>query len=189
MKWEEESGYVLYKEATEYTKSVLGISTLDIYPRQEFTPYYFYILSYLNTNLINLGTSDLKLLIEKVYEIFDYGVTKIIDHEVPELAEECGIQDLPGDSLLYDQDYFIFSWSDLLGCLCLRLKFQYAYLFAQEPEECCKCGAHGQTESDYESWESGVYPEDECYDRANYVRSNTAWGLNKARFCECYKHE
>ena len=76
-----------------------------------------------------------------------------------------------------------------MSTLCLRLRFQYAYLFAQEPDgECCVCGARGQTETDYESWESGVYPEDECYDRSNYFRSTSAWGLEKDRFCECYRH-
>lgn len=190
MKWENESGYVLYKQASEYLKSILGLPQLDMYTeREEFIPYYYYIISYLNTNLINLGTEDLKSLIEKIYEIFDYGVEKIISHEVLSLSEETGIYDSPEDTLQYDQEYFIFCWSDLLSTLCLRLKFQYAYLFEQEPEECCKCGAHGQTESDYESWQSGVYPTDECYDRTNYSRSNTAWGLSKSRFCECYQHE
>ena len=98
--------------------------------------------------------------------------------------------DLDGESYIdFFISYFIFCWSDFFSALCLRLKFQYAYLFAQEPDgECCTCGPRGQTETDYESWESGVYPEDECYDSTNYFRSNTAWGLNKARFCDCYKH-
>lgn len=102
-----------------------------------------------------------------------------------ELAEEVGID---YESDLYIQDRFVFSWADLLGTLCLRLKFQYAHLFKQEVDDTCGCNCgRGQTEEDYESWVSGVYPEDYEYDRTNYYRTNTNWGTTEDRICDCYK--
>ena len=213
------SYYIKYKQASSYLKSVLGLPMLDNYKgRTEFTPYYYYIISYLNSKLIETGTEDIKLLVDKIFEVYEYGVDMLIAGKMRDLAFEAGMLTtidgdyIPGkeveddeilpdvdyldietgdvaDEIYYNQEFFIFCWSDFMSTLIMRLRFQYAYLFAQEPDgECCVCGARGQTESDYESWQSGVYPEDECYDRSNYYRSNKAWGTNKARFCECYKH-
>ena len=220
------SYYVKYTQAGAYLKQMLGLSMLDNWKERDvLTPYYYYIVSYVNARLINLGTDDLKSMIEEVFNIFEYGADMIIAERTRELAHEIGLlskidgtyvpdherppsEEIEDDSGIlpdvdyldietgedmgeigYKQEYFIFCWADFMSTLCMRLRFQYAYLFAQEPDgECCKCGARGQTESDYESWQSGVYPEDECYDRTNYYRSNSAWGINKDRFCECYKH-
>ncbi len=220
-----DSYYYRHEQAVALLKQTLGLTQLDYWKeRKALIPYYFYITEYLNTELTNLGTNDIKELVEKVFEIFEWGGDLIIDHRTRELARYLGFfNDIYGkyvpdwerspshevendDEILpdvesinistgeaeieFDQEYFVFCWADFMSTLRLRLKFQYSYLFAQEPDgECCVCGARGQTETDYESWESGVYPEDECYDRTNYTRSNSAWGLEKDRFCECYKHE
>ena len=207
-----------HEQAEAFLKQKLGLSQLDYWREREvLLPYYYYIINFLNTQLINLGTDDIKELVEEVLRIFEWGGDLIIAHKVCFLAYkvgciggfDVGLEDQGGeysddllpedwtgvevddeDDIEFDKIYFVFCWSDFMSTLRLRLKFQYGYLFAQEPDgECCVCGARGQTETDYESWESGVYPEDECYDRTNYVRSNTAWGLNKNRFCECYRHE
>ena len=224
MVWNE-SYYSKFNQACSYLKQTLGLIQLDYWKeRKILVPYYYYIVSYLNERLGNLGTDDIKSLIEEVFTIFEWGGDLIIEHRFIELAAHIGMlndiygryvpdveresgeidndEDILPDVEIIDlvdgeefyyidcyMDRFIFCWSDFMSTLCLRLKFQYAFLFAQEPDgECCKCGAHGQTETDYESWESGVYPEDECYDRTNYYRSNTAWGLQKDRFCDCYQH-
>ena len=216
MVWDD-SYYYKYEQAETWLKQKLGLSQLDYWnERQVLIPYYYYIVSYLDQQLADLGTDDIKELVEKVLEIFEWGGDLIIAHKVCLLAHTVGCiggfdvgssgtgeysddllpEDWTGvevdneNDITFDRIYFVFCWSDFMSTLRLRLKFQYGYLFAQEPDgECCVCGARGQTETDYESWESGVYPEDECYDRSNYFRSNTAWGLEKDRFCECYKHE
>lgn len=182
--------YYKNEQAQSYLKEKLGLLQLDYWKeRAVLTPYYYYITSYLNKQISDLGTDDLKTILDKVFELFEYGGDQIIAETTYEFAKEVGFTDGEDEPLEYKQEYFVFCWADFMSTLCLRLKFQYAYLYAQEPDgECCVCGARGQTETDYESWESGVYPEDECYDTTNYTRSNTAWGLNKDRFCECYKH-
>ena len=183
MEWDN-TYYAKLEQASTYLKTKLGISTLDYWKtRAALTPYYYYIINHLTEVLINSGTEDLKSLIQLVLDTFEWGGDLIIAHNTQELGETIGL----GDEFFHD--YLDFCWGDFMSTLCLRLKFQYAYLFAQEPDgECCVCGARGQTETDYESWESGVYPEDECYDRSNYWRSTSAWGLEKDRFCECYRH-
>lgn len=217
MVWDD-SYYLKHEQAETYLKQILGLTQLDYWKeRQVLIPYFYYIINYLDQQLTDLGTEDIKELVEEVFRIFEWGGDLIIDHKACLLAYKIGCINLnelgigPSDPEKYSDDllpkdwasieidgeseiafnrtYFVFCWSNLMSTLCLRLKFQYGYLFAQEPDgECCVCGARGQTETDYESWESGVYPEDECYDRSNYFRSNTAWGLEKDRFCECYKH-
>ena len=188
-----DSYFYKHEQAETFLKTKLGLTQLDYWKeRPVLIPYYYYIISYINTELINLGTDDIKELVEKVLAIFEWGGDMIIDKETRELATIIGFfnDNQDEDNLEFDQEYFVFCWSDFMSTLRLRLKFQYAYLFAQEPDgECCVCGARGQTETDYESWESGVYPEDECYDRTNYTRSNTAWGTQKDRYCECYRHD
>ena len=196
-----DSYYIKHEQAETYLKQLLGLSQLDYWKeRQVLIPYYYYIINYLDQMLKDLGTDDIKELVEEVLRIFEWGGDLIIAHKVYFLAYKIGCiegepeeygddKDWTEDDIEFDKIYFVFCWSDFMSTLRLRLKFQYGYLFAQEPDgECCVCGARGQTEADYESWESGVYPEDECYDRTNYFRSNTAWGLEKDRFCECYKH-
>lgn len=190
MDWND-SYYYKFKESQSYLQHLLGISQLDYWRnRTELYPYYYYICEYLNKELEKLGTDNIKVLVDRVFEIYVEGGDMIVNLNSLGLSIKVGIgEDKPGDIITYEQERFVFAWADLLSTLCLRLKFQYASLYAQEPDgECCKCGAHGQTETDYESWESGIYPEDECYDRSNYYQSNTAWGLEKDRFCECYRH-
>lgn len=101
-----------------------------------------------------------------------------------------GWRDIPGwYEIEYDQDRFIFCWTNVMTALCVRLKFQYAHLFSDIYDgECCKCGAKGQTTSDYEAWTSGVYPEDEMYDRMLYYRNHTAWGTTKVSDVDCTCH-
>ena len=215
--------YYKFEQAQSYLLNKLGISQLDFWKeRAVLTPYYYHIMTYLGKELSIMESTELKKMIERVFEIFEWGGDLIIAHDVNTLMETIGLvsegndvdileeslnrtlsaeQDGGSQEIIIlgaesenpsekpDEQYMCFCWGDFMSTLCLRLKFQYGYLFAQEPDgECCVCGARGQTETDYESWESGVYPQDECYDRTNYTRSNTAWGVQKDRFCECYRH-
>ena len=187
MIWNNQECYTLFTQYVEYLKNSLGISQVDFYMvRQELLPYYTQITKYLNERLIILGTDDIKTKIIEILEIFDHGAELICNGGVPDLAREVGIP--TGDSE-YRCCRFVFAWTNALSTLCLRLKLQYAYLFEPEYDPfCCRCGAIGETYEDYESWTSGVFPNDESYDRANYTRTNSSWSVKKTRYCECYRH-
>ena len=191
MVWDYEACYLKYIQAADYLTRSLGISQLDLdLDRKVLLPYQTQILDYLNTRLIKLGTSDIKAKIEEIFNTFSWGADLICSEAAIELGRQVGIgtEDEP-----YDQDRFVFSWADLMSTLRLRLKLQYAYLFADDgsgssDDNCCSCCGHGQTTLDYESWQSGVYPSDETYDRTNYDRVNSAWKVSRDNYCECYRH-
>lgn len=188
MVWDNSECKILYAEAIEYLKNMLGIPQVDLdLSRQCLLPYQVVIIRYLNRNLYELGTDDIRTKVEKIFELFDYGADRIVeDMEPRSFAEEVGC-DIESEEFYCCR--FVFAWTNLLTALCIRLKFQYAHLFAQEDDgECCKCGARGETVRDMESWTSNVFPEDELYDRTNYERANSAWEVSKNRYCDCYRH-
>lgn len=196
--------YTTYKEALEYLKYSLQISQLDLWLEDaRLFPYQVKIIKYLNSKLINLGSDKIKDKVQAVFDIFDFGAHKICDlqggknPDIERIKEDGWLFDLvdnesqivyiPEDE--YEQDLFIFSWTNFMTSLCMRLKFQYAYLFKQDiNQSCCTCGTPGQTEEDYESWVSDIYPEDESFDRSNYYRTNTNWGTTQDRYCDCYRN-
>ena len=188
MTWNIEESTLIYKQAIEYLKNTLGIPDLDIYMnRPILMPYFTTIVLYLNGEIIKSGTTDIKALVQLILDKFDYGADLICTEKALDLASEIGIE---VNSEFYDQDRFVFSWTNLMTYLCLILKLQYSYLFEPEYDPlCCRCSPVGQTEEDYESWTSGVYPNDEEYDRTNYVGTNSAWGTTDMRYCECYRHK
>ena len=182
MKWNNYDGYIRYTKALSSIKSLLGISQIDYYTeRCELSPYVTYILEYLVEKLILVGEdSEMKIKIQEIFDIFDYGADMIISGATIDLACEVGISTsqlcIEGEEVPFDRDRFVFTWSNVLTALVVRLKFQYAYLFEQEIDtECCTCGTPGQTYRDFESWRSDVYPNDESYDRSNYRRSHAQW--------------
>lgn len=188
MEWNERECRVLYAEALEYLKNSLGITQLDTdLSHICLLPYQVVIIKYLNRELIQLGTESIKARIERVLKIFEEGACRIAeDMEPRQFAEEIGC-DIESEN--FHCCRFVFAWTNLLTALCIRLKFQYAYLFAPEQDyECCKCGSRGETAKDMESWVSNVFPEDEMYDRTNYERTNSAWQISKDRYCDCYRH-
>lgn len=188
MEWDNQKCYVLYTQYCEYLKNSLGISQVDFYTnRSELLPYYTAIVSYLNQRLIILASDDIKVKVCEILDIFDHGAELICNKGVLDLAKEVGI---PSADKEYNCCRFVFSWTNALTSLCMRLKFQYAYLFEPEYDgTCCTCGAPGETTADYESWVSGVYPNDEEYDRTNYYRVNSSWKVNTTRYCECYRKD
>lgn len=193
MIWNNQKGYIRYVAAETNIKSILGISQLDNYVDSEklLFPYVTTILEYINEKLIILGIdADIKQKINEIYRIFEYGSEKIIHEETMDLVRELGISteinESAEDYIPFSRDRFVFAWTNLLSTMCLRLKFQFAHLFAQEDDgECCHCGAKGQNTKDYESWTSRVFPDDEEYDRTNYSRTNTAWGTKRIEYCAC----
>lgn len=199
MNWNYEIAYTEFQEASEYIKNKLGIVQLDFdLGRQVLLPYQVMILKYLNSKLIQTASEDIKVNIQLILDTYSYGADLICFGPIEDEEEEwkTGTLKLAAEVLgpdgveaeEYDTDRFVFAWTNALTSLCLRLKLQYAYLFEQEPSgDCCQCGAKGETDRDFESWVSGVYPEDELYDRTNYLRSNSSWQVSKSRYCDCYR--
>lgn len=189
MVWNYDECYIKYQQVSKYLCDMLGISQLDCDLNHAcYLPYQTQIIDYLNTRLITLGTDDIKARIQEVFDVFDWGADLICSQAALELAREVGVG---SEDPEYDQEKFVFAWADLMSTLGLRLRLQYSYLFAENAEECencCCCGGKGQGIEDYESWQSGVYPNDEVYDRANYDRVHTSWKVSRNRYCECYRH-
>lgn len=187
MTWDNQECYVAYTQYLEYLKNSLGIGQVDFYMgRSELLPYHTQIVKYLNERLIILGSDDIKAKVTEILDIFDHGASLICDGAVPDLAYEV---EIPTGDPEYMCCRFVFAWTNALSTLALRLKFMYGYLFEPEYDPfCCRCGAIGETYEDYESWTSGVFPNDESYDRANYTRNNSSRGIRKTRYCDCYRH-
>lgn len=181
MKWNEEEGYVIYKTSITNLKSLLGISDINFSKRCELAPYITYIVKYINSKLVLLGTNDIKTLIQEVFDIQEYGSEKIINGEIIDLLLLLGIsnEDIYDEvgEIPYNQDRFVFSWADFMSSLITRLKLQYSRLLNDPINTECPCDicSPGQTVEDYENWTSGVYPEDESHIYYNYESSDTGW--------------
>ena len=206
MIWNTTDCNIIFAQILSYLLSTLGLTQLDIYKIEKETttenegeevvnrdalllPYHTVIVQYLNEQLIALDTDDIKTKVQKILDIFDWGADLICTTRAEELGNCIGIDT---QSENYDQDRFVFAWTNLMTSLCIRLKLQYLYLFDQDVStDCCNCNkSKGQTQEDYESWSSGVYPNDETYDRTNYTRTGSAWGLtNPPTPCECNRSE
>lgn len=187
MKWNDKTGYITYKVALQNIKSYLGISEIDYFMRCELAPYITYILDYISKRLVLLSEdSGIKEYIQEVFTIREEGESKIIYGAVDELRSEVGIDNgeiyVENSEIPYVEDRFIYSWSNIMTALIVRIKFQYAGLLAQNPNNDCPCGDTcypGQTIKDFESWTSGVYPEDEEYSYYNYKDvTSTDWRVN-----------
>lgn len=228
MNWNPETGYLDYKMALSDLQKRLGIGVVDWVVRKELAPYLTRIIQYLDRELILLGDSaDITDLLDRIFEIFDYGADKIVALLGGELAEEVGIfiddyeSDIdPGDDdgegrvldenikphlgegpvlddedpeddkefVEYKQDRFIFCWANVMSSLVTRLKIQYASLL-EEPinTDCyCCCGEGGESWKSWESYSSGVYPEDEeYYDGATNHNTSVWTTLSKKGGCTC----
>lgn len=185
MKWNDERGYLTYSSVLKSLKSILGIAQIDFILRCELAPYITKILQYINSRLILLGEDvDIKTCINEVFEIYDVGSDKIVTGATKELAFEIGIdtnEDVcpSNEEIPYNQDRFVFSWTNILTALVVRLKFQYSSLLVQPIDTDCPCdecgNSKGQTVADFESWKSGVFPEDESYSWYNFSDDGTKW--------------
>lgn len=188
MRWNKVQGKLRFETASTNLKTYLEINIFDFFDltNETLIPYLTLIMELLNKKIIQKGGMDAPLLtrIDEVYKLFDYGTKKILADATLDLVSDLEIStkhEIVPDYIPYNQEIFILVWTNFLSGLCVRLKFQYANLFKQaykEHEELMyqpKC-SRGQTEHDFESWRSDIYPDDEVYDRTNWERVDDAWG-------------
>lgn len=179
MKWNNEKGFLEYSASVRNIKSLLGIAEIGhIDYICELAPYATYILKYLSEKLSLLEGQDFSILLEEVFNIFDTGSKMIIYGGARDLALEIGIDEgdvyIENEEIPYNQERFIFTWTNIYSSLVTRLKLQYANLLTQSINLECPCDcAPGQTTYDYEKWTSGIYPEDENYQY--YTETKTSW--------------
>lgn len=196
MKWNNEEGYIDYKNSLTSIKNLLSISQIDFFTLScEIAPYVTYTLKYLNTRLVMLGEVDMVTKLNEVINIYEEGSMKIIFGGVRDLAFELGIDEgedyIEGEEIPYNQDRFIFSWTNVMTALSTRLKLQYSSLLMQPKNNECPCNDcdPGQSTKDYESWTSKIYPEDESYSYYNYDSNySSIFGNNQPSICtKCYR--
>lgn len=171
----------------------LGVTPDIDLDRDVLYPYYDAILKYVNgklTESIVAGNTELKELVNLVFDIFSDGADKICDYQVDELKTLIQL-----DYESYESNHLSFTWGHVMTSLCTILRMVYAYLFDKVDDDGCNCKCHFKkkccrnTTSEYESWVSNVYPEDEEYDTANYGRVNSPWQSGLIKFNDCYRHD
>ena len=201
MIWNSETGYLEYKVALDSLMSRLGIGITDFIVRPELSPYLTRILIYLNQQLVLLGDdAEMSEKLQKMFDIFDHGAELIIADSARNLAEEIGQLD-ESDEIVentgeeeeeneyyvpYDQDRFIFSWTNVLSSLITRLKIQYANLLVDEvsTQGCGCCCAKGESYKDWESYRSGVWSDEEEYNSYDLGNSTSTWRVG-ANISQC----
>ena len=202
MKWNPKTGYYEYKSAVNSLFGLLGIGVADWEIRPELAPYLTYTIKYLVQRLVDLGEdADIRDKLQEVFDIFKDGADLIVDDNGKILAEQIGIDTSPVDpsevteldenseedcTCSYDQDRFIFTWTNVMSCLITRLKIMYASLLVDPVSQGCPCCCgKGETYKDWEKYTSGVYPEDEEYDRYDVANTTTAGWRVGSRTPEC----
>lgn len=189
MKWNNESGFLTFQTSITSLKNLLGITNLVLVDRSELAPYYTYILKFLNEKLILLGDVSKSERIKEVFSIFEYGADKIILNATLDLAWELGIDTADyyreGTDIPYNQEYLVFSWSNLMTELCTILRLYYPLQVQGEDSTNCSCScSSGITTEELESWSSGVYPDDCTY--TGQTSTNSFW-RSSAETAECTK--
>ena len=142
-----------------------------------------------------LQGSDIKTLIQEVFDIFEYGSDKIIYNEATDLAREIGIsitdEYVRDKEVPYVNDRFVFSWTNTMTVITQILKLSYSGLFAQDTEDCackCSCGTRTNIGHENDDWSSGVYPEDEAYDWISGDRTiKVGWSTSGSYIDQCTK--
>ena len=185
------SKYSEYAKNVEVIKSYLGIDTIDWYTgRTELAPYLLYITGYLAKELIELGKdADITEKINRIFEISKHGADLIVGDDCRVLAEEIGMTEimeeiLPG-YIEFNANRWNFCWSDALSSLSMRLKWNYSSLLVEPIEQGCPCSCGtGETTKDWETYSSGVWPEDENYKGFGYSPITNS-GLSKTPSCNC----
>ena len=201
MKWSKLEAKSRFKQAESMLKHYLEIKTYDFYDINNPTliPYLTVLMEYLNKRLSLAGGDDLSIAdrVREIYKIFDYGTEKIITKSTKNLVYEMEIStksDITPDNIPFDQELFIFVWTNFMSSLCIRLKFLYSIVFQKEreekEEELNNLGKlpKGENWDDFESWRTDVYPDDEEYDRTNWMRHTDGWGGHTVNsFCRNYR--
>ena len=195
MIWKSKEGFRDYSISLSSLKKLLGIEMVDYEVRPELAPYLVYIIKHLNNLLVDAGESA--STIDKLKVIFDEherGADLIVGLKGINLAKEIGIEtDNTWGSfndffVPYEEDRFVFCWTDVMSSLITRLKIQYAHLLVDPVIQGCKCTCGcgtGETTKDWEKYTSGVWPEDEKYSNLGYG-TTSSWRLgNDKPECTC----
>jgi len=165
--------YETYTNLVELLQTRLGINTIDWQEYPELEDDLINILTYVNNELSKLGSSaKMKDKLDKVFEIQEYGTKLIIEHKAQHSstgvaigAREAYYWIMPegtAEPTEYKLAKFVFCWADFFGSLCTRLRITYASLYYQPQEQGCPCPCgHGEHQSDWENYTSGVWPTDE----------------------------
>lgn len=193
MIWKSKEGFRDYNISLSSLKKLLGIEMVDYEVRPELAPYLVYIIKHLNNLLVDAGESA--GIIDKLKVIFDEqerGADMIVNLNGIELAKEIGIEtdntwgSVNDFFVPYEEDIFVFCWSNVMSSLITRLKIQYAHLLVDPIVQGCKCTCGtGETTKDWEKYTSGVWPEDEKYSNLDYG-TTSSWRLgNDKSECTC----
>lgn len=67
------------------------------------------------------------------------------------------------DEYIYNQELFVFSWATIMSTLVTALRMIHSsWLNPPVYPGCpCDCSARGETQTDWDAWKSGVWPNDE----------------------------
>ena len=195
MIWKNKEGFRDYSISLSSLKKLLGIEMVDYEVRPELAPYLVYIIKHLNNLLVDAGESA--STIDKLKVIFDEherGADLIVGLKGINLAKEIGIEtdntwgSVNDFFVPYEEDRFVFCWTDVMSSLITRLKIQYAHLLVDPVIQGCKCTCGcgtGETTKDWEKYTSGVWPEDEKYSNLDYG-TTSSWRLgNDKPECTC----
>lgn len=193
MIWKSKEGFRDYNISLSSLKKLLGIEMVDYEVRPELAPYLVYIIKHLNNLLVDAGESA--GIIDKLKVIFDEqerGADMIVNLNGIKLAKEIGIEtdntwgSVNDFFVPYEEDIFVFCWSNVMSSLITRLKIQYAHLLVDPIVQGCKCTCGtGETTKDWEKYTSGVWPEDEKYSNLDYG-TTSSWRLgNDKSECTC----
>lgn len=112
------------------------------------------------------------------------GEGDVLDDDEPDTSEDTEV----GEGIVpYDQDRFVFSWSNVMSSLVTRLKIQYASLLYEPVQQGCPCCCgKGESWKDWEGYTSGVYPEDEEYSNYSFAETSNHWKTTASqRECGC----
>jgi hypothetical protein len=112
----------------------------------------------------------------------DTGESDVLDDDIEDEEEVVGEGTVP-----YEQDRFIFCWSNVMSSLVIRLKIQYASLLYEPTQQGCPCCCgKGESWKDWEGYASGVYPEDEEYTNYAFAETTSHWNTTASRReCGC----
>lgn len=193
MIWKSEEGFKDYSISLSSLKKSLGIEKVDYEVRPELAPYLVYIVKHLNNLLIDAGESA--GIVDKLRVIFDEherGADMIVGLKGMKLAKEIGIEtdntwgSVNDFFVPYEEDRFVFCWSNVMSSLITRLRLQYASLLVEPITQGCGCCCgKGETQKDWEKYTSGVWPEEEDYSNYDYGTTSTM-GLGKdGSECTC----
>ena len=175
-----EREFLDYLWSIEALDNLLGIRTIDFYTgRDVLFPYISRIIRFIVDNIYrDLGNSgSIEEKITLVEQLFEHGA----DYICSERAKELGDEVLGDTEENYDQDRFVFCWSNVMSVILMRLRIQNP-LKEERNSNCGCCCSRGDSWKTWDNYISGVYPEDENYEAEEQITSGEAFDTNT---CGC----